>query len=62
MALPALELITPKLRKGALVVCDNVVGANSRYQDYLGFVRDPDGPFESVTVPGQGGIEISMKR
>ena len=62
MALPALRLVTPHLRPGALVVCDNVVGAASEYRDYLGFVRDPDGPFTSVTVPGNGGMEISRKR
>lgn len=62
MALPALRLVTPHLRPGALVVCDNVVGAASEYRDYLGFVRDPGGPFTSVTVPGNGGMEISRKR
>ncbi|BDH56339.1 O-methyltransferase [Tsukamurella sp. PLM1] len=62
MALPALELVTPHLRPGALVVCDNVVGAATAYREYLGFVRDPDGPFTSVTVPGNGGLEISRKR
>ncbi|NDK91833.1 hypothetical protein GYA93_19985 [Gordonia desulfuricans] len=62
MALPALELVTPRLRPGALVVCDNVVSGAREYRDYLAFVRDPDGPFTSVTIPGQGGLEISMKR
>ncbi|ODU07279.1 MAG: hypothetical protein ABS81_01930 [Pseudonocardia sp. SCN 72-86] len=61
MALPALELVTPHLRPGALVVCDNVVSGRKQYADYLGYVRDPNGPFRSVTVPGQGGLEISMK-
>ncbi|SIS21240.1 O-methyltransferase [Williamsia sterculiae] len=62
MALPALLLLEPVLRPGALVLCDNVVGAFSQYQDYLGHVRDPDGPFQSITLPGQGGLEISRKR
>lgn len=62
MALPALELVTPVLRPGALVVCDNVVSGRREYVDYLARVRDPAGPFLSVTVPGQGGLEISMKR
>jgi len=62
MALPALRLVEPKLRRGALVVCDNVVRGANEYREYLDHVRDPEGPFTSVTVPGQGGIEISMKR
>ena len=62
MALPALELVIPHLRSGALVVCDNVVMAHKRYADYLAFVRDPNGPFTSITLPGDGGLEISLKR
>mgnify|MGYP001176875039 FL=1 len=62
MALPALRAVEPKLRSGALVLCDNVVSGATDYADYLAYVRDPDGPFQSVTIPGQGGVEISMKR
>ena len=62
MALPALKIIEPKLRPGALVLCDNVVSGAIEYADTLSYVRDPDGPFQSVTIPGQGGVEISMKR
>ncbi|MFT3716331.1 MAG: DUF1442 domain-containing protein [Gordonia sp. (in: high G+C Gram-positive bacteria)] len=62
MAAPALKLLAPKLRRGALVVCDNVVSGASHYREYTDFVRDPNGPFQSVTVPGQGGLEVSMKR
>ncbi|WP_234805733.1 O-methyltransferase [Mycolicibacterium insubricum] len=62
MALPALERVLPALRPGALVVCDEVVHGRKDYRDYLSLVRDPSGPFQSVTVPGQGGLEISMKR
>lgn len=61
VALPALQIVTPKLRPGALVVCDNVVTGRRQYVGYLDFVRDPAGPFTSVTVPGHGGLEISMK-
>lgn len=60
MALPALELLIPQLRPGALVVCDNLVSAASDYAGYLDRVRN-SGVFVSVTVPGQGGTEISMK-
>ncbi|MDF0528505.1 class I SAM-dependent methyltransferase [Tsukamurella sp. 8F] len=62
MALPALEIIAPKLRPGALVFCDNVVGAHAQYRDYLEYVRDPGGDFASVTIPGTGGLEVSRKR
>ena len=62
MARPALEIVLPALRPGALVVCDRVVSGRRDYADYLELVRRPDGPFRSVTLPAQGGLEISMKR
>jgi predicted O-methyltransferase YrrM len=61
MALPALRLVTPHLRPAALVVCDNVVAGRAHYADYLDYVRDPAGPFISITLPGHGGLEISLK-
>ncbi|MFT4081907.1 MAG: class I SAM-dependent methyltransferase [Nocardioides sp.] len=62
MALPALQAVAPKLRPGALVLCDNVVAGRRQYADYLGYVRDPDGPFTSVTIPGRGGLELSRRK
>ncbi len=62
MARPAVDVVLPALRPGALVVCDNVVSGHKQYRDYLDLVRDPSGPFISTTIPGQGGLEISMKR
>jgi predicted O-methyltransferase YrrM len=61
MALPALELIAPKLRPGAVVLCDNTVQYARRYADYLGFVRDPVNGFRSMTLPMKGGLEMSVR-
>lgn len=64
MALPTLEILTPYMRPGALVVCDHVISGAKDYADYLSVVRaDPedDGEFTSVTILGQGGTEIFMK-
>ncbi|MGM9336352.1 methyltransferase [Streptomyces murinus] len=61
MALPALRIVTPLLRPGALVVCDNVVSGRRQHADYLAHVRDPAGPFTSITLPGHGGLEVSRK-
>ncbi|MWA05430.1 hypothetical protein F8568_034720 [Actinomadura sp. LD22] len=62
LALPALELVVPKLRPGAIVMCDNVVSGHKQYASYLEYVRSPTGPFTSVTLPGHGGVELSMKK
>lgn len=60
MARPALELVTPRLRPGAIVMCDNVVQFAREYADYLGFVRDPAKGFRSMTLPFKGGVEMSV--
>ncbi|KAF2759668.1 S-adenosyl-L-methionine-dependent methyltransferase [Pseudovirgaria hyperparasitica] len=60
LAMPALELLLPQLNYGAVVVTDNVVHAAEGYSDLLGFLRGPEGPFESVTLPYHGGMEFSV--
>ena len=60
MARPALELLVPQLRYGALVVADNVTSFRREYQDYLDLVRSPTAGFHSITLPYKGGVEISV--
>lgn len=59
MARPALDMLVPKLRPGAVVLCDNVVRFKSEYREYLERVRDPAGGFFSTTLPDGGGVELS---
>ena len=60
MARPALDLLMPKLKPAALLFCDNVVRFRRDYRDYLERVRDPATGFLSTTVPGGGGVELSV--
>lgn len=60
MAGPALELLMPKLKPGALIVCDNAVRFRQDYRDYLDRVHDPSTGFMSTTLAGGGGIELSI--
>lgn len=62
LARPALDLLIPKLRNGAIVACDNVVHYRRDYRDYLARVRDPGGGFQSLTLPFAGGLELSIWR
>src|SRR5215510_246189 len=41
MARPALSLIAPRLREGAVVICDNTQTFREAYRDYFDFVLDP---------------------
>ena len=62
MARPALELVTPHLRAGAVVICDNTDLHRCDYADYFAFLSDPANGFQTMTLPFQGGLEMSVRR
>jgi predicted O-methyltransferase YrrM len=60
MALPALKLVQPKLRHGAVVFVDNTIGSAARYKELLEYMRAPDSGFANLTVPYDKGFEMSV--
>jgi predicted O-methyltransferase YrrM len=61
VALPALELVSPSLRPGAIVVCDNTAVDIDEYRDYFEFVNDPTNRFRTMTLPFRGGLELTVR-
>jgi predicted O-methyltransferase YrrM len=61
MARPALELVAPHLRLGAVVVCDNTDMHRSAYAEYFVFLEDPANGFRTMTLPFDGGLELSVR-
>ena len=61
MARPALELIARHLRLGATVVCDNTEQYRGDYTDYFAFLNDPANRFRTMTLPFDGGLEMSVR-
>ncbi|HUB15395.1 MAG TPA: class I SAM-dependent methyltransferase [Acetobacteraceae bacterium] len=61
MARPALELVAPHLRPGAMVVCDNTAQHRAAYADYFAFLEDPANGFRTMTLPFGGGLELSVR-
>jgi predicted O-methyltransferase YrrM len=59
MARPALELVAPHLRPGAIVVCDNTERYRSEYADYFAFLAANG--FRTMTLPFDGGLELSVR-
>jgi predicted O-methyltransferase YrrM len=59
MARPALELVTPHLRPGAIVIADNTAQYRSEYADYFAFL-EANG-FRTMTLPFDGGLEMSVR-
>jgi predicted O-methyltransferase YrrM len=61
MARPALELIAPHLRPGAVVCADNTTAAAFAYPAYFAFVNDPANGLRTMTLPFEGGLEMAVK-
>ncbi len=61
VALPALERVSSSLRPGAIVACDNTTVDREEYRDYFEFVHDPGNRFRTVSVPFQGGFELTVR-
>lgn len=61
VAREALELVSPSLRPGAIVVCDNTSVDIAEYGPYFEFVNNPKNRLRSMTVPFKGGFEISVR-
>jgi predicted O-methyltransferase YrrM len=61
MARPAIELVAPCLRTGAVVICDNTQTYRAEYEDYFAFITDPSNGFSTMTLPFAGGLEMSVR-
>jgi len=61
VALPALELVSSSLRPGAIVACDNTAVDAAEYRGYFEFVKDPRNRFRTMTVPFEGGFELTVR-
>jgi predicted O-methyltransferase YrrM len=61
MARPALELLAPHMRTGTVVVCDNTERYREAYADYFAFLGDPAHGFRTMTLPFDGGLELSVR-
>jgi predicted O-methyltransferase YrrM len=61
MVVPALSLIGPHLRPGAVVIADNTEAAEPGYAAFFRYLQDPANGFKSMTLPFPGGLEYCVK-
>src|SRR5258705_3627792 len=61
MARPALELVAPYLRDGAVVIADNTSQFPDAYRDYFEFVNDPANRFRTMTLPFECALEFTVR-
>jgi predicted O-methyltransferase YrrM len=60
MARPALSLRVPRLREGAVVICDNTLQFRDAYGEYFDFIQDPRNGLRTMTLPFDGGLEFTV--
>jgi predicted O-methyltransferase YrrM len=61
MVRPAIELVAPHLRRGAIVIADNTKTYRDDYRDYFEFINDPANRFRTMTLPFEGGLELTVR-
>jgi predicted O-methyltransferase YrrM len=62
MARPAIELVGPHLRPGAVVVADNTEGVfRTPYRHFFEYVNEPRNGLRTMTLPFKGGLELVVK-
>lgn len=61
MARPALAMMHPRLREGAIVICDNTTQFRQAYDEYFEFVHDPRNGLRTMTLPFEGGLELTVR-
>ncbi|KAL7930256.1 S-adenosyl-L-methionine-dependent methyltransferase [Trichoderma chlorosporum] len=61
VALPALKLLEPRLRSGAVVIIDNSISSATRYKELLDHLRSPANGYTNLTIPYSKGLEMCMK-
>ncbi|KAL7802348.1 S-adenosyl-L-methionine-dependent methyltransferase [Trichoderma aethiopicum] len=61
VALPALKLLEPKLRSGAVVIIDNSISSASRYKELLDHLRSPTSGYTNLTLPYSKGLEMCVR-
>ncbi|PYI02294.1 S-adenosyl-L-methionine-dependent methyltransferase [Aspergillus sclerotiicarbonarius CBS 121057] len=58
LALPALKLVQPHLRRGAIIMTDNTLKAGAGYEDLFAYIDAEGSGFRRITLPYEGGLDM----
>ncbi|MFI5715968.1 O-methyltransferase [Nocardia sp. NPDC051750] len=61
LARPALELLTPRMRGGGVLLIDNTENRPEIYRDAFEYIDDPANGLLTQTLPFRGGLEMIVK-
>ncbi len=61
MVMPTVERVAPKLRPGAILLADNTTQFRDHYGAYFAYVSDPKNRLRTLTLPYEGGLELTVR-
>jgi predicted O-methyltransferase YrrM len=59
--LPALANIAPHLRTGSVLIADNTISSRRGYEAYFAYIADPVNRLRTMTLPFDGGLEMTIR-
>ncbi len=59
--MPAIRNIAPLLRQGAVIIADNSAQSRRGYAAYFDFIADPKNRLRTMTLPFEGGLEMTVR-
>ncbi|TGJ88297.1 hypothetical protein E0Z10_g479 [Xylaria hypoxylon] len=60
MVVPTLRLLEPNLKKGAVIVTDNVTSSAYGYEDFHDYIKTHRNAYRSLVLPYSGGLEFTL--
>lgn len=61
LVFPIFKLLEPNLKKGAVIIVDDVQGFQPSMQDYLDYIRKPENGYISTTIQPKKAMEFTIK-
>jgi predicted O-methyltransferase YrrM len=58
---PMLDILMPRLRPGAVICTDNTASGRAGYARLFDLIEDPANGFRTMTLPFEGGFELTVK-
>jgi predicted O-methyltransferase YrrM len=59
--MPAMRNIAPHLRQGAVIIADNSTQSRRGYAAYFDYIADPANRLVTMTLPFEGGLEMTVR-
>lgn len=59
--MPAMRNIASHLRQGAVIIADNTAQSRRGYTAFFDFIADPKNRLRTMTLPFEGGLEMTVR-